>query len=165
MTTITELKPTTSAMAANGFAAARQATDEMTARTRGLMQSNLKPAAEAFARASNGAAEFGRGNLEAVAQSAQAYMTGMWDLGRQYVAAAQGLTRHALEGARAFAGARSLQDAMALQASLARASIERALGEGAKLQQAALTLTEQVYVPLTRRATAALERTTPSRAA
>src|SRR3712207_7991355 len=56
-----------------------------------------------------------------------------------------------LEGGRAFAGVKSLPDAMALQASLARASIERALGEGAKLQQAALTLTEQVYAPLTDR--------------
>ena len=165
MTTITELKPTTSAMAANGFAAARQATDEMTARTRGLMQSNLKPAVEAFAKASNGAAEFGRGNLEAVTQSAQAYLTGMQDLGRQYVAAMLGLTQHALDDAKAFSGVRSLQDAVALQASLARASMERALGEGAKLQQAALMLTQQVQAPLTRRATAALERTKLARAA
>ena len=126
-----------------------------------------KPAAEAFSEASTGAAEFGRGNLEAAAQSAQAYLTGMQDLGRRYAAAVQGLTQHALEGGQAFAGVKSLQDAMALQANLARASVERTLGEGAKLQQAALSLTEQVYAPLTRRATAAaaLERTTPSRAA
>ena len=165
MTAMTEPKPAASAMAANGFAAARQATGEPMARTRGLMRNNPKPAAEAFAKASNGAAEFGRGNLEAVAQSAQACLTGMQDLGRQYLTAVQGLTQHALEGGRALAGARSLQDAMALQASLTRTSVERALGEGAKLQQAALTLAEQVQAPLARRATAALERTTPSRAA
>ena len=63
-----------------------------------------KPAAEAFSEASTGAAEFGRGNLEAVAQSAQAYLTGMQNLGRQYAAAVQGLTQHAVEGGRAFAG-------------------------------------------------------------
>jgi phasin family protein len=165
MTTITELKPTTSAMAADGFAAARQATDEVAARTRGLMQDNLKPAAEAFAKASSGATELGRGNLEAVAQSTRAYLAGMQDLSRQYVAAMLGLTRHALDDAKAVAGVRSLQDAMALQASLARASMERALGEGARLQQAALALAERVHAPLTRRATAALQRTTPSRAA
>jgi hypothetical protein len=165
MTTITELKPATSAMAATGFAAARQATDEMAARTRGLMQGNLKPAAEAFAKASNGAAEFGRGNLEAVTQSAQAYLTGMQDLGRRYVAAMMGLTQHALDDAKAAAGVKSLQDAMALQASLARASVERAFGEGAKLQQAALALTERVHAPLTRRATTALGQTKLARAA
>ncbi len=165
MTAMTELKPTTSAMAANGFAAARQATDETVARTRDLVRSSLQPAAEAFSKVSNEAAEFGRGNLDAVAQSGQAYLTGMQDLSHQYAAAVQGLTRHALEGGRALAGAKSLQDAMALQASLTRASIERALGEGAKLQQAALKLTEQVYAPLIRRATVALEQPKLSRAA
>ena len=165
MTTITERKQTTSTMAADGSAATRHATDETVARTRGLMQNTLKPTAEAFARASSGAAAFGRGNLEAVAQSAQACLTGMQDLGRQYLTAVQGLTQHALEDAKAFAGVKSLQDAMALQASLTRASVERALGEGAKLRQAALTLAERVQAPLARRATAALERTTPSRAA
>ena len=165
MTTITEMKPATSRTMANGFAAAREATDGNAAPTRGLAQNTLHPAVEAFARASGGAAAFGRGNLEAVAQSAQAYLAGMQDLGRQYVAAMQGLTRHALEDANAFAGVKSPQDAMALQASLARASVERALGEGAKLQQAALALTERVHAPLTRRATAALEQTKLARAA
>jgi len=152
-------------MAANGFAAARQATGETVAQTRGPTRNNPKPVAEAFAKASTGAAEFGRGNLEAVAQSAQACLTGMQDLGRQYLTAVQGLTQHALEDAKAFAGVTSLQDAMALQASLTRTSVARALGEGAKLQQAALTLAEQVQAPLTRRATAAVAWTTPSRAA
>ena len=165
MTTITELKPSTTTTAVDGFAAARRATDEMAARTRGLMQNNLKPAAEAFVKASSGVAEFGRGNLEAVAQSAQAYLAGMQDLGRRYVAAMMGLTQHALDDAKAVAGVRSLQDAMALQASLARASMERALGEGAKLQQAALALAERAHAPLTRRATATLEQTKLSRAA
>ncbi len=124
-----------------------------------------KPAAEAFSQASNRTAGSGRGDLEAVARSAQAYLMGMQDLGRQYAAAMRGLTRHALEGGRAFAGAKGLPDAIALQAGLARASIERALGEGAKLRQATLTLTGQVYAPLARRATAAVERTKVSRAA
>jgi phasin family protein len=77
----------------------------------------------------------------------------------------QGLTRHALEDANAFAGVKSPQDAMALQASLARASLERALGEGARLQQAALALTERVHAPLARRAAEALEQAKPARAA
>jgi hypothetical protein len=165
MTTITELKQTTSAMPANGIAAARQATQGNAAQTRGLVQNGLQPAAEAFARASDGATEFGRGNLEAVTQSAQIYLTGMQDLGRQYVATMMGLAQHTLEGAKGFAGVRSLRDAMALQASLTRASVERALGEGAKLQRAALGLTERVHAPLARRATAALEQAMLSRAA
>src|SRR4051812_41598437 len=105
-------------MAADGFAAAHQGSDETVARTRGLTQNNLKSATEAFSKASNAAVQFGRGNLEAMAQSTQIYLTGMQDLSRQYVTAVQGLMQHALEGSKAFAGARSLQDAMAVQLDL-----------------------------------------------
>jgi hypothetical protein len=94
-------KPTTSGMAANGFDAAHQASNETMARTRDLMQTNLKPATEAFSKASNAAVQFGHGNLEAMVQSTQIYLTGMQDLSRQYVTAMQGLMQHAFEGARA----------------------------------------------------------------
>src|SRR3712207_9124977 len=94
---MTDLRAGAPAVAPNGVPAARQATGETVAQTRGLMRNNPHPAAEAFSKASNGAAEFGRGNLEAVAQSAQAYPTGMQELGRRYAAAVQGLTRHRSE--------------------------------------------------------------------
>jgi len=165
MTTTMEPKSATGTMQANGLAAARQATDEAAARTRGWVQNSLKPAAEGFSKAGNEAVQSGRGNLEAVAQSTQAYLTGMQDLSRQYATAMQGLTRHALEDARAFAGARSLEAVMAAQASFTRGFIERALGEGTKLQRTALTLTQQVYAPLTRRATVVLEQMKPSHGA
>jgi len=165
MTTINELKQEATATMASGFAAAGQTTDGRAVQARRLLQNGPKPATGTLVQASNGAAEFGRGNLEALPQSTQVCMTGMRDLGRQSVAAMMGLTQHALDDAKAFAGARSPQDAMALLASLTRASVERALGEGAKLQRAALMLAQQVYAPLTRNAAAALERTTSSRAA
>jgi hypothetical protein len=152
-------------MAANGLAAARQDSDETVAQTRGLTQNDLKPATEAFSKASNAAVQFGHGNLEAMAQSTQIYLTGMQDLSRQYVTAVQGLMQHALQGSKAFAGATSLKDAMVAQADLTRASVQLALGEGAKLQHAALKLTQRTCAPLTQRATAALEQTKLSRAA
>ena len=158
-------KPTTSGMAANGLAAAHQGSDETVARTRGLTQNNPKPATEAFSKASNAAIQFGHGNLEAMAQSTQIYLTGMQDLGRQYVTAVQGLMQHALEGTKAFAGATSPKDAMVVQMNLTRTSVQLALDEGAKLQHAALTLTKQIRAPLAQRATAALEQTKVSRAA
>jgi phasin family protein len=158
-------KPTTSGMATNDLAAARQGSDETLAQTRGPTQNNLKPATEAFSKASNAAVQFGRGNLEAMAQSTQIYLTGMQDLSRQYVTAVQGLMQHAFEGTKAFAGATSLKDAMVVQVDLTRASVQLALGEGAKLQHAALKLTERACAPLAQRATAALEQTKVSRAA
>ncbi len=158
-------KPTTSGTAAKGLVAARQVADETVAQTRGLMQTNLKPATEAFSKASNAAVQFGHGNLEAMAQSTQIYLTGMQDLSRQYVTAVQGLMQHAFEGTKAFAGVTSLQDAMVVQVDLTRASVQLALSESAKLQHAALKLTERACAPLAQRATAALEQTKVSRAA
>ena len=158
-------KSTTSGTVASGFTAARQATDETVARTRGPTQNNLKPAPEVFSKSSNAAVQFGHGNLEAMAQSTQIYLTGMQDLSRQYVTAVQGLMQHAFEGSKAFAGARSLKDAMVVQVDLTRASVQLALSEGAKLQHAALKLTERTCAPLAQRATAALEQTKVSRAA
>jgi hypothetical protein len=53
---------------------------------------------------------------------------------------------------------------MVVQSDLTRASVQLALGEGAKLQHAALKLTQRACAPLTQRATAALEQTKLSRA-
>lgn len=111
------------------------------------------------------AALLGRGNFEAMTQSTQAYLTGVQGFSRQYFVAVQGLMQQAAESAKTLAGVKSLRDAMAVQAELSRASVDRAMAESAKLQQAALTLTEQVYAPLTRCTTTAVEQTTFSRAA
>ena len=159
--TTTELRTATAAMAANGIATARRAADAGTAQTLTAMETSLKPTVEALSKAG----AFSRGNIEAVAQSTQTYLKGLQDLNRQYFASLQGLVQHAVEGANAFVGVKSLKDAMAIQASLGRATVERALGESTKLQQAARKVAEQVYAPLTRRTTAALAPTTFSRAA
>ena len=117
-----------------------------------------QPTAEAMSKATHAATEFGRDNLEALAQSAQAYVTGMQDFSRLYVEAVQGLMQQAVESTKAFAGAKTPQDVLALQADLTRASVERILSEGTKLQQAAQKMVEQVSAPLTQRAAAAVEQ-------
>jgi len=150
---------------ANGAAGAQQMA-QGAAQAHVTVETGMKPVAKAteeFSKASNEAIAFGRGNLEAMTQATQAYLAGMQAISRQYVASVQGFTQHAIEGAKTLAGVKSLKDAMAVQASLTRVSIERALGEGAKLQQAALKVTEQVYAPLTHRTTEVLEQTKLSR--
>ena len=113
---------------------------------------------EAFAKAARDAAEFGRGNLESVAQAAQAYIQGTRELGRQAFALAQDLNAQALEGAKALAGAKSLKEAADIQAVFVRAAIERATGEGTRLQQAALQVVERSFAPLTQRTKAAVAK-------
>ncbi|WP_157986027.1 phasin family protein [Teichococcus vastitatis] len=81
-----------------------------------------QPTADAMSKTTQAATELGRSNLEALTQSAQASVAGMQDLGRLYVAAVQGLMQQAMESTKAFAGARTLQDVLAVQANLTRAS-------------------------------------------
>jgi hypothetical protein len=115
--------------------------------------------AEAFSKATRDAAELGRGNLEAVAQSTQAYFQGTQELSREAFALAQALTTQAIEGAKALAGAKSLKEAADIQALFARAAFDRLASEGSRLQRAAQQVIERAFVPLTQRATAAAPQT------
>ena len=124
-----------------------------------MIMNQVTKTAEAFSRAAQDAAAFGRGNLEAVTQAAQAYVQGTQELSRQALALAQELNTQAVEGARALARAKSLREAAEIQAHLARTALERVASEGARLQQAALQVTERALAPLTQRATAAVAET------
>ena len=112
---------------------------------------------EAVTAAAQKAGAFGRDNLEATAKSAQVYLAGTHDLGRQVFGVAQALSGQTFEGAKALAAAKSVREAVEIQTSLVRSAVERSLSEGTKLQQAAMTLTERVYAPLAQRATVAFE--------
>lgn len=111
--------------------------------------------AEAFSKTARDAAEFGRGNLEALAQSAQAYVQGAQELGREALAVAQDLNTQAVEGAKALIGAKSLKEVTEIQAQFARTAFERAAKESSRLQQAGLQVIERALAPLAQRSAAA----------
>ncbi len=115
-------------------------------------------AAEGLFKAAGDAAEFSRGNVEAIAQTTQTYMAGVQDLSRMTIAMVQGLTEQAMEGARAMGGVKSLKDATAIQTSLARSAMERSVAEATKLQETALRVAEQSFAPLSARLSLAAEK-------
>lgn len=112
--------------------------------------------AEAFSKAARNAAEFGRGNLEALTQSAQAYVQGTQELSRQAFTAVQELNTQAVEGAKALVSAKTLKEAAEVQAQFARTALDRAASESARLQQAAVQVIERAVAPLFQRAAVAL---------
>ncbi len=118
----------------------------------------MNRAAGGMFKAAEEAAAFGRGNVEALAKSAQAYVAGVQDLSRQTAAMVQGLTEQALEGAKALSGVRSLKEATEIQTNLTRSAFERAVSETTKLQETALKVVEQSLAPLSARMTAAAEK-------
>jgi phasin family protein len=114
--------------------------------------------AETFFKAAEEAAEFGRGNIEAVTKSAQLMAVGFQDLGKQVFAVTQALTDHAMESAKALAAVKSLKEAADIQAAFAKVSMERSMAEATKLQEATMKIAEQAYAPLTARMTLAAEK-------
>jgi phasin family protein len=118
----------------------------------------MTKSAEGFFKAAEEAAEFSRGNLEAVSKSAQLFAVGFQDIGKQVFAVTQALTDHAMESAKAMAGVKSLKEAADIQAAFAKASMERSMSEAAKLQEASFRLAETAYAPLTARMSLAAEK-------
>lgn len=114
-------------------------------------------AAEGLFKAAGDAAEFSRGNVEAIAQATQLYMAGVQDLSRMAIAMVQGLSEQAIEGARALSGVKSLKDATNIQTGLARSAMERSLVEATKLQETALKVAERSFAPLSARMSLAAE--------
>ena len=101
---------------------------------------------------------FGQGNFEALVKSGQIWATGMQDLGKQVAATAQAQMDQTMATLKALAAVKSFKEAVELQSSLARSSVEKAVTETGKLTDASLKLAEQTMAPLTARVSLAVER-------
>lgn len=133
------------------------------ARTMGLNTAmtgtaGMQTAMEQASKAAQDFAEFSRGNAETLAQVAQTWMTGTQDISRQAFSFAQALTEHALEGARALSGVKSLKEAADIQTTYARGAVDKVMSETAKMQEASFRLAEQVSGPVSQRVSLAMER-------
>ncbi len=72
---------------------------------------------------------FGQGNMEAVIKSGQIWAAGFQDLGKSFAATAQAQLDQTVSTWKALAGVKSLKEAIDLQSSLARSSIETAMSQ------------------------------------
>jgi phasin family protein len=100
---------------------------------------------------------FGQGNVEALVKSGQVLANGMQTLTRQMAATAQASFEETLSTFNAIATARSVREAMDLQAALARSTIEKAMTQSGQVAESALKLTEQVVAPIASRFSLAVE--------
>ncbi|NMJ42160.1 phasin family protein [Roseomonas sp. JC162] len=163
-----ETKADVKKIAAEGAAQAQKIVTEGAAQARATMEKSMEQitkGAEGLMKAAEEAAEFGRGNLEAFTKAAQTWAVGTQDLARQAMALAQGFTDQSLEGAKALAAVKSLNEAAEVQAKFAKAAMEKAVAESAKFQEAMFKLTEQTVAPISARVTVAVEKITKPLAA
>jgi phasin family protein len=122
------------------------------------VQTEVKVTMERAMKTAEDFVSFGQGNIEAFVKAGQIWAAGVQDMGKQFAATAQAQMDHTVATMKALAGVKSLKEAMELQSSLARASMEKAVAETGKLTDASLKLTEQAIAPITARVTLAMEK-------
>jgi phasin family protein len=134
--------------------------DGMTRATVGFVntQEKVKEGMEKAMKTAEELMAFSQGNLEAMVRSGQIWASGMQDIGKQIAANAQASFDETMSTFKALSSAKSLKDAFDLQATLARATLEKTLAESGKLTDASMKLTEQTLAPLTARVTLAMEK-------
>ncbi len=100
---------------------------------------------------------FGQANLEAFVKSGQIWSAGMQELTKQIATSAKASFDESVSTFKAISTAKSVKEAMDLQSTFAKATLEKAMAESNKLTDASIKLTEQTLAPITARVTMAVE--------
>jgi phasin family protein len=134
----------------DGMSQAAAGFTETQAKVKAGMEKAMKTAEELVA--------FSQGNVEAMVKSGQVWAAGVQDISKLMAATAQASFDETMSTFKAFSSVRSLKDAIELQASFARTTMEKTLAESGRLTDASLKLTEQALAPLTARVSVAVEK-------
>ncbi|MDR3537682.1 MAG: phasin family protein [Acetobacteraceae bacterium] len=121
-------------------------------------QAKVKEGVEKAMKTAEELVAFSQGNVEAFVKSGQIWAAGVQDLSKQFAATAQASLDETMSTFKALSSVKSLKDALDLQASLARATMEKTLAESGRLTDASFKLTEQALAPITARVTLAVEK-------
>jgi len=100
---------------------------------------------------------FGQANLEAFVKSGQIWSAGVQELTKQIATSAKASFEESVSTFKAISTAKSVKEAMELQSTFAKATLEKAMAESNKLTDASIKLTEQTLAPITARVSVAVE--------
>ena len=135
---------------------AKKVMEDATSQVRAAMEKGVAQAT----KAAEEAAEFNKGNIEAVTKVTQIYVAGMQDLGKQAMSLFQAYSEQAVENAKALATVKSVKEAADLQVSFSKTAVEKSMADAAKMQEATFKFAEQLAAPLAARMTLAFEKAT-----
>lgn len=90
----------------------------------------------------------GKANADAVLQATSVVAKGFEDISRAWLGLAQRQMEANLAGAQAVMGARSLQDAVELQANWVKGNVDSLVSESVKLSEMAVTVGTKAWEPL-----------------
>ena len=100
---------------------------------------------------------FGQGNVEALVRSSQIVASGLQDIGKMMAASAQASMAEAMETFRALSSVRSMEEAIDLQATLARSAVEKTLTQTGQVAETSLKLAEEAIAPIASRMSLAVQ--------
>ena len=102
--------------------------------------------------------QLGQGNLEAVVAANQALAKGAEEISKEIFGIAQASFENAASAAKAFMGAKTLQDVIELNNAVARDALDTFLANSAKLSEMTFKVTSEAAQPLKARVDAAIEK-------
>ncbi len=100
---------------------------------------------------------FGKGNFEAFVQASTILTEGMQDVARATMAMGQAALAESIENAKAFAGVKSVREALDLQAAFTKTSTEKFVAETTKLSETSAKLAEKAMAPVIERVNLAVK--------
>lgn len=121
-------------------------------------QAEVKANMEKVMKSAEDFVSFGQGNVEAFVKSGQIWAAGVQALSKTFAATAQAQMDATVSTMKALSGVKSLKDAVELQTSLARTSVETVMAETGKLTDASLKLAEETIAPIAARVTLAMDK-------
>jgi len=159
--TIEHATHTTEAVAAKGFDKTLAAMKEgMEKATKGIetSQVKMKESVEKAMKTAEEMVSFGQGNLEALMKASQIYASGFQDISKHLAATSKASLEESVAFTKSLMGVKSVKEAVDLQSSFAKSSIEKAVSETSKITDASVKLAEEAIAPLTARMSLAVEK-------
>ncbi len=101
---------------------------------------------------------FGQANAEAFLKSSQIWASGMQEISKAFASTAKTSFDESVSTLKAMTAAKSVKEAMEMQAAFAKTAFEKAMAESNKMADASIKLTEQALAPITARVTVAVEK-------
>ena len=154
-TPISQLKDTIMATAK------KTATTDYTAKAKELaadVQTRAKAAYDKGTEMTKDAAEFQKGNLEALVESGKILASGMQDMGRTYVEEAKSAAETVQEDVKKFAAVKSPTELFQLQGEIARRNFDALVSTTSKNTEAMLKLANDAFAPVSNRMSLAAEK-------
>lgn len=122
------------------------------------MQTRVKAAYEKGTAMTKEAAEFQKGNLEAVVESGKILASGMQDMGRSYAEEAKSAAETVQEDMKKFTAIKSPTELFELQGEIARRNFDAMVSTASKNTEAMLKLVNEAFAPMSNRMSLAAEK-------